>query len=572
MGKFLKFLFFPAVALAIAGLVAKLVTGAWSPAAVGLVVGGIALLLVWLGVVLSRSGGFWKRRSTQVGTNALVATLSVLAILGLINFLAVRYGDRVDLTENRLFTLSPQSQELVEKLQQPLKVWLFESDPDPASRELLENYRRYSDKFEFKFVDPQIEVGLAQQFKVKSRGDVYLEYGDKRQLVQTLSPAESISEVKLTNAIEKIQRDRTQTVYFLQGHGEPTLNAGEGGMSEAVNSLKNKGYQVQPLNLAQSSAIPQDAAVIVVAGPKRKLFPGEVSALQDYLDGGGSLLLLLDPNTDTGLRPLLQEWGVQLDERIVIDASGMGNIIGLGPATPLINSYGSHPITKDFGNGISIYPLARTIGTVKVAGIEATALLLTNEKTWAESDVDAEELSFDPATDVQGPFDLGVALTRSETKSNSPKETETKEENPSSKPDASGEKEEKTEAETPNESSSSYESNTQIKTETSSSPQSANSQQESTQASTKSHLVVVGNSTFATNGWFEQQLNGDLFLNSVNWLASGEGETLSIRPKEPESRRLNLTSLQAGIIAWMALVIMPLFGLIAAGIAWWRRR
>jgi ABC-type uncharacterized transport system involved in gliding motility auxiliary subunit len=95
---------------------------------------------------------------------------------------------------------------------------------------------------------------------------------------------------------------------------------------------------------------------------------------------------------------------------------------------------------------------------------------------------------------------------------------------------------------------------------------------ENTQKKSESRLVVLGNSNFATDGWFEQQLNGDVFLNSVSWLTKRDEQALSIRPKEQKSRRINLTAFQAGILGWSALVIMPLVGFTTAGLMWWRRR
>jgi len=560
--KIFKYLFIPGIILTIAGLVAGLITQTWSPLYVSLIGIGIAILIGWLIFIFSTSQGFWRKRSTQIGTNALIATLSLIAILGLINFLAVRYSTRIDFTENQLFTLSPQSQEIVRNLQQPIKVWVFDGQPNTVDRELLETYRRYNPKFDFEYVDPQIEIGLAKQFNIKSLGDVYLEYGNKRQFVQkTLidpfnNQREAISEIQLTNAIEKIKRDRTPIVYFLQGHGEHPLTSTEGGLSQAVTSLKDKGYRVETLNLAERSAIPKDANVIVIAGAKRKLFEGEIKALKEFSDKGGSLLLMLDPNTNLGLDSLLKEWGIQLDERVVIDASGNGNVLGYGPATPIITSYGKHPITEDFGNGNSLYPLARPIGTVKVDGITAVALLVTNEKMWAESDVKSQEIQFDPTQDIPGPFDLGVAFTRN----SSPVAKKSEEKRTTEVAQKTQQETEKQASPTP-------------KPSPTNSPN--NQQKDSTPPSTenlKARMVVFGNSTFATDGWFEQQLNGDVFLNSVQWLANEEEQPLSIRPKEAKNRRIMLTPLQAGILSWMSLVIMPLLGLIIAGITWWKRR
>jgi ABC-type uncharacterized transport system involved in gliding motility auxiliary subunit len=509
-----KLLFFLGLTLIVAGIVVGLITGNWLLPTVGLLAVGTILIVIWFILISKNKKSFWTRRSTQAGTNALIATAAMLAIIGLINFVAVGNSLRFDLTETQLFTLSPQSQEIVQNLSQPLKVWVFDRSINPETQTLLENYRRYGNNFQFELVDPEIKVGLAEKFKVQSLGEVYLEYGDKKQRIETIDAAigSSLSEVQLTNAIEKIQRDRTPYIYFLQGHGEPQLDANEGGLSQAVNSLEARGYQVQPLNLALSNQIPENAEVIVVAGPTRQLFPAEVQALKDYLDRGGRLLLLLAPKTDPGLTPLLQDWGVKLDDRLAIDASGAGNILGFGPAAPIINNYGNHPITSNFNNGISVFPESRPLEISELEGIDAIPLVVTNENTWGESNPAAEEIVFDPQVDIKGPLNLALALTRT---------------------------------------------------------QSSDKQQEK---NTQSRLVIFGSSTFALNGWFQQQLNSDLILNSVNWLAGEDEQILSISPREQTNRRINLTPLQAGIISWMALLIMPLIGLIVAVITWWRRR
>lgn len=550
----LKYSFIPGLILVIAGLVASLFSKTWSPLYVGLLIGGGVLLLVWLIYIFISAQGFWQRRSTQAGTNAVISTLSLVAILGLINFLVVRYSTPIDLTENQLFTLSTQSQEIVEKLQQPVKVIIFDRQPNSTDKDLLNNYRRYSEKFEYEFIDPDLKPGIAKEFNVKSLGDVYLQSGTKKQLVQSLSSLdrrEPLSEIKLTNAIEKIQRDRLQTIYFLQGHGEHPLDSAEKGMSEADSSLKEKGYRVEPLNLAQSSAIPEDADVIVVAGPKRQLFPQEVEALKTYSASGGNLLLLIDPETNSGLEPLLQDWGVKLDNRLIIDASGSGRLAGLGPTTPIIINYGDHPIVKDFANGVSLYPLARRVETVNTANIEAFPILITGEQMWAESDLNAAEIKFDKDQDIAGPFDLGVALTRKITEKNTSSNSQA---SPSPTPSV--------------ETSPSPQKTPEVSVSPSPSP----SPSDSNSAKTQSRLVVVGNSTFATNSWFGQQLNGDVFLNSVQWLASSDTEPLAIRPREAKNRRLNLNPLQAELLSWMSLVFVPLLGLGLAGITWWKRR
>ncbi|MGP0128220.1 MAG: GldG family protein [cyanobacterium endosymbiont of Rhopalodia musculus] len=554
--KVLKYLLIPGLIMTVAGLIAESMTKSGSILYVSLIITGSVFLIIWLSYLLIARRSFWQRRSSQAGTNALVSTFSLIIILGIINFLAVRYLTPIDLTENRLFTISSQTQNVVKNIDEPVKVWLFVKAPNPRDKDLLENYRRYNKKFKFEFIDPDTNLGLTKQFNVNSLGDVYLEYRDKRQLVQTLiqfNTQEPLSEIKLTNAIEKIQRNYIPTVYFLQGHGEYSLEEShEDSIFIAVNSLKNKGYNVEPLNLVTSSKIPDDADAIIIAGSQRKLFEQEVKALETYSNQGGNLLLLLNPNIETGLETILEKWGVRLDNRVVIDSSGRGNLIGLGPVTPLINTYGNHPITKEFKNGISFYPLARPIDTIKVENIEAISLLVAGEQMWAESNVESEEFTFDETQDIAGPFDLGVALIR---QIDSDKKQRLQLSPSSSQLDKDSPSEIMETQENNSISKESYEKMTPINSD-----------------KIESRLVIIGNSMFITNNLFNQQLNGDVFLNSVQWLVSKNDKSLSISPKEAKNRRINLTPLQAGVLTFLTLVFFPLGGVIAGFMTWLRRR
>ncbi|MGK7887341.1 MAG: Gldg family protein [Crocosphaera sp.] len=656
----LKYLFVPGLILTVAGLVSIFLTQTQSILYLSLVIVGGIFLFTWLVYLLVTGRSFWQKRSTQIGTNAFIATISLLIILALINFIAVSYSPRIDLTENQLYTLSLETQGIIKNLDQPTKVYIFDKEITPQDEDLLENYQRYNDNFKFELIDPDIKVAITQQFNVQSLGDVYLEYEDKKQLVQTLitfNQREPLSEIKLTNAIATIQKDYIPKIYLLQGHGEYSLEpTPEGSLSEATKSLESKGYEVKPLNIVENGGIPDDADVIIIASPKRQLFDQEVTALKEYSEKGGNLFLMLDPNTDPGLEPILKDWGIKLDNRIVIDGSGAGNIVGLGPTTPFITSYGNHPITEEFANSISFYPLSRPVDTIEVENVQATSLLVTSEQMWAESNLESEEVIFDPEEDISGPFDLGVALTRSiasETVNNQTKEdnkvepekTNNSQENSgnNSNEETDSNKDEtennndseqkeidddinnttdnqtdsnKDETENNNDSeeeesdkdvsnttdnqtdSNKHETENNNDSEEKESDKDVNnttdnqtdsnkdeiennndSEQETEQKTNdakkdkiESRLVVIGNSTFATNNLFNQQLNGDVFLNSVQWLSNQDEQPLSIRPKQVKDRRLNLSPLQATIVPILSLAVFPLLGLIAAGITWWRRR
>jgi ABC-type uncharacterized transport system involved in gliding motility auxiliary subunit len=213
-----------------------------------------------------------------------------------------------------------------------------------------------------------------------------------------------------------------------------------------------------------------------------------------------------------------------------------------------VTSYSNHPITKDFGNGFSFYPLARPVEVKPVDGVQETPLVRTSEQSWGESTPEKQPLQFDQQIDRPGPLTLGVALSRKAESSAASPILETQ---PKTSPEASP---------TPSPTG-----------QPQASPSAVNKENTDKRTS-ESRLVVYGNSSFATDGWFEQQLNSDVFLNSIGWLSKRDEQTLSIRPKEQKNRRLNLTPLQAGALGWTALVIIPLVGFTTAGMIWWRRR
>ncbi|MBD2456425.1 Gldg family protein [Nostoc sp. FACHB-87] len=571
-----KYLFWLGPFLFMVGFTAGLVSGSWGLLPLAFMIPGIAIIGFWV-FWQSQHSRWWASRSTQAGTNAVVATAAVLVILGLINFLGVRYQLRQDLTETQLFTLAPQSQELVRRLPQTVKIWVFDTNQNPQDRELLENYQRQSSKFQFEYVDPQSRPGIAERFGVKEYGEVYLESGNKRQLVQSLNVNERLSEIKLTNRLQQLINSTVIKAYFVQGHGEHPLTGGESGISQAVQGLSEKGYTVEPLNLADKLQVPNDAAVVVVAGAKRGFFDAEVKALQDYLNRGGNLLLMVDPDTDPKLNPLLQEWGVRLDNRLAVDVSGAG--VGLGPAAPIITDYGQHPITKDFGNGISFYRLARPVEITSVAGVESTPLVRTKAypNSWAESDLKSEKLEFNPDKDLKGPLTLGAALTRklpaTPTPTTQTTPTPTATPTPTTPATPSPLPTPTTPATpSPLPTPTTPATPSPLPTPTTPATPSPTTAEKSEQTPKESRLVVFGNSDFATDGVFQQQLNGDVFLNSVSWLSQQDQQTLSIRPKEPKNRRITLSTSQANVLTLSSLLVLPLLGFLTAAFIWWRRR
>jgi ABC-type uncharacterized transport system involved in gliding motility auxiliary subunit len=465
--------------------------------------GGVLLLAALIGN-FREVFGFFGSRGGKLGTNTLALVLGFAAILGLLNFLSSRHSKRWDWTPEKLYTLSDETKKVAGGLKQTVRVIRFDkkSGPDPL-RDTMTEYRKLSSEITYETVDPQERPDVAKEYGVRRMGEVVLASGTRTEHLK------DTDEQSLTNGILKVTSAKQKTVCFVQGHGEKSLKGDDAqGYSRVQQGLEGENYAVKPVNLVEAKGVPSDCDVLVVAGPKTTYFPEEVQNIQKYLSAGGKALVMVDPETDPQLGALLADWNIALGNNIVLDVSGMGQIIGAGPAVPLVTNYGSHAITEGFQNQMTFFPLARTVAAAdkKKSDPQVTELLLTSERSFAKNNFDPKqkELSFVKGKDDAGPLTLGVATQR-------------------------------------------------------------------TEGAKSARLVVMGNSSFADNAYFKMQRNGDLFLNTVNWLALDEN-LISIRPKSPTNRRLTFTAAQQTLFYWFSLVFLPGIVIVTGGVLWWKRR
>jgi ABC-type uncharacterized transport system involved in gliding motility auxiliary subunit len=391
-------------------------------------------------------------------------------------------------------------------------------------RDRMTEYRYLSKQVSVEYVDPDKKPALARQYKIEQYGTVVFEYQGRTERVT------SDDEQTLTNGIIKVVTGQERKVYFVQGHGErDTTNSERTGYSEAAAALGRDNYKVEPLVLAQQAAIPADASVVVIAGPKTDYLPTETDALRAYLDKGGKCLFLIDPPEKadspplTNLVALVKDWGIEIGTNFVVDASGIGQLFGTDASVPVAASYPQHPITDRF-SVLTAFPLARSVTPIAggAGGRTAQTIVETSAKSWAETDLKqvlaGGEVTQDAAKgDRPGPISIAAAVSAPVTAATA--------QNPAD-PDA---------------------------------------------PKPESRVVVVGDSDFAANYVLGFQGNRDLFMNMVSWLAQQEN-LIAIRPTEPEDRRVTLTADQQRRIMLLTLVLIPL-AIIGAGVySWWRRR
>ena len=488
----------------------------------------------------------FERRQTRYGTLAGTSVVLVLAIIVALNYVLARQNTRWDLTAAQQYSLSDQTQRVLEGLESPVRILVFARTQEfPRYRDRLGEYAYLSSQVTVDYIDVDRQPLLARQYEVQSYGTIVFDYGGRVERVT------SDAEQDLTNGLITVVEGVQQTVYFLEGHGEKEhTGADRDGYSTVSSALGLDNFDVESLVLAQQSAVPEDATVVVVAGPQTDLLPGEVEALRVYLDRGGKLLVLIDPPSDSaapepeGLLGLLREWGIEPGTDVVVDASGMGQLLGADASVPVVANYPFHPITEGF-NLLTAYPLARSVSaaTGNPDGRVAQSFPETSAQSWAEADVD--ELATDrvemdeEAGDRPGPVTIGMAVSApAPAPSVEPAMTST---------DADGGGPDTEDDE----------------------PDAEDVEPDATPPETR--LVVIGDSDFATNGVVGIPGNRDMFLNTVNWLAQQEN-LISIRARDPEDRRLTLTADGQRRLFWLSLVLVPGFVLSTGVYTWWRRR
>jgi ABC-type uncharacterized transport system involved in gliding motility auxiliary subunit len=307
--------------------------------------------------------------NTAFGFVAFAGILVAIALIG------QRHPLRVDLSESRKYTLSDQSKKILAGLKGDISIRAFFQEAGrnrEQARDLLETYRYQSKKIRYEFIDPDRYPAVAKQYQIRSYGTLVLEGFGKTQTVMT------VDEQSITNAIVRLSQEREKVVYFLTGHGErDTTDMGKDGYATAKTAIEKESFKVKSLNLLVEARIPEDAALVVIAGPQKPLLANEIALLRQYLHQRGRVMVLLEPFADGGLRDLLKSCGFLLAADIVVDP--MSRVFGASPFMPVITQYGLHKITEGF-TVASIFPTARSVYTEEKSppGVTLTELALTS--------------------------------------------------------------------------------------------------------------------------------------------------------------------------------------------------
>ena len=501
------------------------------------------------------------RRQTKYGLNVLAMVVLLLAIIGFVEYLSVNYyHGRLDLTEGKRYTLSPQTVKVLKDLTRPVKAVAFYragggggSEDRRGAEDLLRQLADLSSNFRYEFVDPDRDPGMARRYKITLYGTVVLETpedgagpvpappaakaaeqkagtaaegpaakktGPSPPVAERAMREEQISEPteeKITNALVKLTRPGRRTVYFVQGHGEGNISdTGRTGFGLLRQEVDKANYVTKDLLFPRDKTVPDDAAVVVILGPQKDLSPEELEQLDAYIQRGGKLLALADPTLAPGLKPFLAKYGLKLADDLVLSRQFP---LGGGPETPVVNTYPEHPITRGLQGTITVFSLVRSVDAAapppEGARVEKLVETPAFPISWAQPD-NRRTVSFDERTDRKGPVPIAAVAIIEQKK-------------PAPDPAKAGKPAKKAEG------------------------QKAGAEDREPGA----RLVVFGNSRFASNLLLGLGGNRDLVMNTISWLAEEEG-LIAIRPKDPKSSPLFLTAAQGRLFWAIPVVFMPL--------------
>lgn len=491
----------------------------------------IGLVLLFIALVLSPRAVaiFMAGRQGRYGTNVAIMTIAFFVILILVNFLLFRSPSRLDVTATRIFSPAQQTLQVLDSLQGPIRANAFFSPNDRDStltrqqtEDLLNEFARRSGNFSYRFIDPELNRSVAVNYGVTEFPVVVFEDIDTRvhEGVFNFTQQDFVTGILVVTGTQQKQ------VYHLAGHGEASITrtianeTDDEGFDFAIQGMQRDNYRVFPLNLKQDGFVPEDAAVLVIPGPKQDLGDDELQAVSDYLGGGGKLILLLDPDAPDSYRELLAAWGLAVGKYRIADL--ISNVAGEA-TSPMVQrsnaQFGTSGLTginiADQLNNVFFTDATAVLPVIPQEDLPAfmsyTGLARTTPASWMESH--DEETVYTPGEDVQGPLDVAAVMQAGASLTGQI---------------------------VPGEDN-------------------------------LTKIIVIGDSDFARNKFFFQSDNANLLLNSVNWLAE-DYELISIREPAIPIRVLVLNQRERDFIKWTGWFLPPILMLVIAVAVWWRRR
>ncbi|MEQ1945857.1 MAG: GldG family protein [Bryobacteraceae bacterium] len=449
-----------------------------------------------------------KAKQTKFAAYTTVYVLIVLAVVGAVNFLANRYNKTFDTTSSKKFTLSDQTAKIAKDLKQDIKITYWDRPT---------NFTGARDLLD-RYANLSSKITIRYMDAEKNRTQAIAAGVKQLGTIQVDTgtkhqEAKSLTEEEVTGAMIRSLKTTERVACFALGSGEKSIDdADRQGYSQAKALLESNNYRTQTLKMVEKPEIPMDCMILVVAGPKREYLQREVDAIKGFVEKGGRAFIMLDPP--------LQFAKEQTDENAEL--------------VKVLEEWGV-TVDKDL--------VLDTSGIGQVFGMGPEVPLVTGYGTHA---------IVKTMKDIPSGFPISRSLSvKNGAKTNVEKLFET--------------------------SANSFATQNLKSAEIQQGPNDRKGPLTLGAAGTyngegsKGQIVVVGSSSWIANSFLRFNGNRDLFMNIMNWLSSDE-DLISIRPKDPEDRRLTMSASQMRVVMYSSVIAIPLI-IIAAGVGvWWRRR
>lgn len=490
-----------------------------------------------------------RKTHLELRLQNLLFSLLFLVAVGLVAWLSTKYSTQFDWTASHKHTLTDASRKVLDLLQGPVKVTAYAREVQQSRehiRDLVDRYSRYKNDLTLDFVNPDTQPDKVRELGITVDGEMTVDFQGRTEKIQ------ESSETSLTNALQRLATARERHIVFLEGHGDrsPQGQANHD-LSQFVDELERKGITVSMINLAVTTTIPDNTDVLVLAGPRANLLPGEVSLIQDYVKKGKNLWWLADPGDLHGLAPVAEQLGIKFLPGVVVDASTQ--LLGIDdPTFALVTDYPHHAITMNFQQ-MALFPSAAALDTTERVEFEKEPLLSTLARSWTETGPIEGSIKYEAEKgERQGPLVIGYAITRQVTPPQPAKQADEKQEGKGNAPKPDQAKEPSAEKKPGEETKA------------------ADSKQEEAKPF-EQRVVAIGDGDFLSNAYLGNGGNLDLGLNVVQWLSHGDA-LINIPSRIAPDRKLDLSPLASGAIAVGFLFILPLILIGTGGFIWFQRR
>ena len=416
----------------------------------------------------------------------------LLLVIGVCAWITQQHHWVFDWSRDNRNTLTDTSRLVLEQIDQPMQITVLARNSATERqrfRRAIEKYQKYKSDIDLHFLDSDTELDQANELHLYNAGQLRIEYKSRYEIVDQLN------ERGVTNALQRLSRDSKSWVVFLSGHGErDPFNENNQGYSTLKETLETGGIEVQDINLLETTTIPDNISVLVIAAPQAELLEGEEKLIIEFVDRGGNLLWLHEPGRNEQLSLLAKKLGVTWRDGTIIDANQqLRSILGIQhPAVVTVIEYQEHAITKNL-NHQTLYPFA--------VGIEANSeldwivqpLFYSLPRAWSETNLlSGDNVVFNSEDgDTAGPLLMATALTRI-------------------------------------------------------------SEKKAVQ-----RIVIIGDSDFMANSYIGHGENLKLSVSILQWLAN-EDERISLVPYQPPDISIEFSNVAIASLASGYLLIVPL--------------